>query len=174
MFDEHKNQDAETAYRNALQRDATLVSARHNLALVLFTDKNRQPEAIDQWRQAIQQSPDFLAARLSLADALTETGDTAGAIDQYRQVLARKPDYPAAHIALAGLLNKNGHPDAALAELRTASAASPQNPAIFEQIGDIEAARTRTAEARSAYQSALGLKPDKATTSVSSTVCATT
>ncbi len=163
MFDEHKNQDAETAYRNALQRDATLVSARHNLALVLFTDKNRQPEAIDQWRQAIQQSPDFLAARLSLADALTETGDTAGAIDQYRQVLARKPDYPAAHIALAGLLNKNGHPDAALAELRTASAASPQNPAIFEQIGDIEAARTRTAEARSAYQSALGLKPDKAT-----------
>lgn len=161
MAAERKNQDAENLYRNALQRDPTLVSARHNLALVLFSDKNRQPEAIDQWRQAIQQSPDFLAARLSLADALTQTGDTTGAIDQYRQVLALKPDYPAAHIALAGLLSKNGDAEGALAELRTASSASPQNPAIFEQIGDIEAARGRTADARSAYQSALGLKPEK-------------
>lgn len=162
MASEGKNKDAEGLYRDALQRNPALLSARHNLALLLISEKNRQSEALDLLRENLQRSPDYLPSRLTLAETLAQSGDTAGAIDQYRQVLALKPDYVAAHVALAGLLNKSGDADGALAELRSASAGDPQDAAIFEQMGDIESARGRSAEARAAYQSALALKPEKA------------
>ena len=47
-------------------------------------------------------------------------------------------------------------------ELRQTSTARSQNPELFEQIGDLEAARQHAAEARAAYQSALDLAPDRA------------
>lgn len=158
---EGKPQDAEGFYRDALMRDPALLSARHNLALLLVSEKNRQSEAVDLWRENLRQQADYLPSRLSLAETLSKSGDTAGAIEQYRQILMLKPEYVAAHLALGQLLNKSGDAEGALTELRGASAADPQNPAILEQIGDIEAARGRTAEARSAYQSALGAKPEK-------------
>jgi predicted negative regulator of RcsB-dependent stress response len=77
-------------------------------------------------------------------------------------VLALKPDYIAAHLALAHLFAKNRNPEGALTELRSAAASDAKNPAILEQIGDVEAARGRSAEARSAYQSALGLTTESA------------
>jgi tetratricopeptide (TPR) repeat protein len=156
---EGKPAEAERFYRDAIQKNPMLLPARHNLALLLVSEK-RRPEAITLWRANLTQSPDDLPSHLSLAEALTQDGDTAGAIEQYRRVLALKPDYIAAHLALAQLLSKSGDAEGALTELRSAAASDPKNPAVLEQIGDAEAARGRTAEARSAYQSALGLSPE--------------
>jgi len=154
-----KRSEAEQFYRDALQRNANLLPARHNLALLLAEDKNRQQEAIDLWRENLRQSPDYLASRLSLAATLAERGDNAPAIEEYQKVLASKPDYVGARVALAGLLIKTGANDQALEQLRQVSTRDAQNPDIFEQIGDLEAGRHNTAGARAAYQSALGLKP---------------
>ncbi len=159
---EGKPAEAERWYRDALQRDPNLLPARHNLALLLATEKNRDPEAITLWRANLAQSPDYLPSRLSLAETLAATGDRTGAIEQYRQIVALKPEYIAARVALARLLAQSGDPDAALNELRRASAADPQNTAILEQIGDIEAARGRAAEAKIAYTSALASTSDRA------------
>ena len=74
-----------------------------------------------------------------------------------------RPEYIAARVALAGLLNKTGDTEGALNQLRQAAASNPRNSEVFEQIGDIEAARGRGAEARAAYQSASGVAPDTAT-----------
>ena len=104
-----------------------------------------------------------MASRLSLAATLASTGDNAGAIDEYQKVLSAKPDYAGARLALAGLLVKTGANDQALDQLRQLSKQDTQNPAIFEQIGDLESARHNPAEARSAYDSALALKPDRPT-----------
>ena len=158
---EGKAQDAEGLYRNALQHNPQSLSARHNLAVLLVSEKNRRDEALMLWQDNLRQSPDYLPSRLSLAEALASGGDNPGAIEQYRQVLALKPDYIAAHMALAQLLNKTGDAEGALTQLRAAVSGDPQNAATFEQIGDIEAARGRIAEARAAYQSALGAKPEK-------------
>jgi len=157
---EGKRSEAEQLYRQALQKNPNLLAARHNLALLLVSEKDREMEAIDLWRQNLRQSPDYLPSRLSLAGALADRGDNAGAIDEYRQVLSAKPDYVAARVALASLLAKVGDRDQALEQLRTVSQNSA-DPAVFEQIGDLQAARQRTSEARSAYQSALGLKTDR-------------
>ncbi|HYL39122.1 MAG TPA: tetratricopeptide repeat protein [Bryobacteraceae bacterium] len=159
---EGKRSEAEQLYRDALQKNPNLLPARHNLALLLAGEKNREAEAIDLWRENLRRSPDYLPSRLSLAETLAARGDNAAAIEEYRKVLAAKPDYTGARLALAGLLAKNGDADAALAELRQVSKQDAQDPAIFEQIGDLEAGRQHSAEARAAYQSALDLKPDRA------------
>jgi len=156
---EGKRGEAERLYREALQKNAKLLPARHNLALLLAKEKNRQQEAIDLWRENLRQSADYLPSRLSLAATLAERGDNAAAIDEYQKVLAAKPDYVGARLALAGLLVKTGANDQALEQLRRASKGDTQNPEVFEQIGDLESARHNAAEARAAYQSALALKP---------------
>jgi tetratricopeptide (TPR) repeat protein len=158
-----KRAEAEQLYRHALEKNANLLPARHNLALLLTDEKNRQPEAIELWRENLRRSPDYLASRLSLAATLSARGDNAGAIEEYQNVLSTKPDYVGARLALAGLLAKTGANDQALEQLRRVSMQDTQNPAIFEQIGDLESTRHNTAGAREAYQSALGLRPDRAT-----------
>jgi tetratricopeptide (TPR) repeat protein len=158
---EGKRDEAERLYREALQKNSNLLAARHNLALLLTDEKNRQQEAIDLWRANLQQSADYLPSRLSLASTLASAGDNAGAIAEYRKVLAAKPGYLAAHFALASLLSKSGDSEGALQELRELSKQEPQNSGVFEQIGDLEAARKNTTEAKAAYKSALDLAPDR-------------
>jgi tetratricopeptide (TPR) repeat protein len=160
---EGKRAEAEQLYKTALQKKPDLLPARHNLATLLAGEKGREQEAIDLWRENLRQSPDYLPSRLSLAGTLADRGDNAGAIEEYRKVLAAKPDYVAARLALAGALAKNGDADSALKELREVAKTDSQNPAIFEQIGDLEAKQQHSAEAKTAYQSALGLAPDRGT-----------
>jgi tetratricopeptide (TPR) repeat protein len=159
---EGKRADAEQYYKQSLAKDPKLLPARHNLAILLSGEKNRQPEAIDLWKENLQQSPDYLASRLSLAQFLSDRGDVPGAIEQYRQVTSSKPNYVAAHGALAGLLAKGGDADAAVGEYQTAAKLDPQNPEWQERIGDTEAARNHPAEAKTAYTAALNLTKDRA------------
>ena len=68
----------------------------------------------------------------------------------------------AARIALADVLIKTNDRDGALDQLRQVTKQDSQDPALFERIGDLEAARQHPAEARTAYQAALDLKPERA------------
>jgi tetratricopeptide (TPR) repeat protein len=158
---EGKRTEAEQLYRQALQKNASLLPARHNLALLLVDQKGHEKEAIDLWRENLKQSADYLPSRLSLAAALADQGDNAAAIEEYRKVLEAKPDYVAARIALADVLVKTNDRDGALEQLHQVTKLNSQDPALFERIGDLEAARQHAAEARMAYQSALDLKPDR-------------
>src|SRR5580658_5632353 len=157
---EGKRTEAEQLYRQALQKNAGLLPARHNLALLLEDQKGHEKEAIDLWRENLKQSADYLPSRLSLAAALADQGDNAGATEEYRKVLEAKPDYVAARIALADVLAKSNDRDGALEQLHQVTKQT-RDPALFERIGDLEAARQHAAEARMAYQSALDLKPDR-------------
>ena len=159
---EGKRGEAEQLYRQALQKNPSLLPARHNLALLLADQKGREKEAIDLWRENLRQSPDYLPSRLSLAGALAAQSDNAAAVEEYRKVLEAKPDYVAARIALADVLTKTNDRDGALDQLHQVTKQDSRDPALFERIGDLEAARQHTAEARTAYQAALDLKPARA------------
>jgi tetratricopeptide (TPR) repeat protein len=158
---EGKRDEAEKLYRQSLQNNPNLLPARHNLALLLAGEKNRQQEAIDLWRENLSPSRDYLPSRLSLAETLANRGDNAGAIEEYRKILAAQPGYVAARLALAQLLAKTGDIDNALEQLRATSKQDQQNGDVFEQIGDLEAGRRHEAEAAAAYQSALQLASDR-------------
>ena len=144
----------EAVSRRACTRKPDSLPARHNLALLLAADKNRQAEAIQLWRANLP----YLPSKLSLAETLAESGDRAGAIEQYRQILDLQPGYIAARVALAELLD----PDGALEQLRIVVAADPQDVPALEQIGDIESARGHTVEARAAYTQALAAATERA------------
>jgi tetratricopeptide (TPR) repeat protein len=158
---EGKNADAEKLYRDALAKDGSLLEARHNLALLLSTNKDRQTEAITLWQQNLQTDPNYLASRLSLADLLSQRADNTGAITQYRLVVAAKPEYVAARLVLAELLIKSGQAEGGLEQLRAASRLDAQNASVFERIGDVEKSLNHATEARDAYATALKLESEK-------------
>ena len=155
---EGKIVEAEKFYRDSLQKNPALLPARHNLALLLAGQKTRQTEAIALFRQNLAADPDFIASRLSLAELLAQTNDTAGAIEQYSFVVNSKPEYTAARLALAGLYMKSNQPDMALLQLHAAAQRDQQNASIQEQIGDAEKSLGHTDAARDAYAAALKLQ----------------
>lgn len=156
-----KRAQAEQSYRQSLNKDAGMLPARHNLALLLAEDSNRWQEAVGLWRENLRRAPDYLPSRLSLAGVLADHGDAAGAIVEYRAVLALRSEYVAARVALARLLASSGDAEGALGELRQAAASNPDNGDLVEQMGDIEAGRGRVAEARADYERARGLAADR-------------
>jgi tetratricopeptide (TPR) repeat protein len=158
---EGKSAEAEKFYRDALQKSPSLLAARHNLGLLLAGEKGRENEAIDAWKQNLAANPDYLASRLSLAELLTRTGDTAGAIEQYVFVVGAKPEYVAARLALAGLYLKSNQADRALEQLRAAAKLDAQNASIQEQIGDAEKSLNHPDAAREAFANALKLRIEK-------------
>jgi tetratricopeptide (TPR) repeat protein len=159
---EGKRAEAERLYKQALEKKPGFVEARYNLGLLLASDKSRQAEAISLWRENVNQAPDSLPSRLSLAETLAASGDSKGAVEEYRAVLKLKPGYIAARVALGRVLAASGDSEGALVELREAARLDAANSETFEQIGDIEAGRGRAAEAAAAYKSALEQAPDRA------------
>lgn len=159
---ENKLADAERLYRSALQRDPNLLPARHNLALLLAAQPARRSEAITLLRDNLQRSPKFTASQLSLAETLADSGDAFGAIQAYRQVLMNTPGYVGARLALADLLLKAGDAAGAAEQAQQASQQVPGNLAAYERLADARAAQQLTADARTAYQTALTLKPERA------------
>jgi tetratricopeptide (TPR) repeat protein len=159
---EGKRAEAEQLYREALQKNPSLLPARHNLALLLADEKGREKEAVDLWRENLRQSPDYLPSRLSLAGTLAAQGDNAQAVEEYGKVLEAKPGYVAARVALADVLIKTNNRAGALDQLRQVTKEDSRDPALFERIGDLEVTGQHPANARSAYQAALALKPERA------------
>jgi len=159
---EGKSGEAEQLYRESLRKDPKLLAARHNLALLLGGEKGREKEAMDLWRENLSEAPDYLPSRLSLAGELAAQGENSQAAEEYRKVIEAKPDYVAARIALADALEKTGDGQGALDQLQEIVKRDSHDPAIFEHIGDLEGARQHAGEARTAYQAALNLKPERA------------
>jgi tetratricopeptide (TPR) repeat protein len=158
---EGKAADAEKLYREALAKNANLLAARHNLALLLAARADRQNEAIDLWHDNLQRNPDYLASRISLAGTLAARGDTAAAITEYQVVVRSKPEYVAARTALADLYVKNHDNAAAIEQLRETVRLDPQSAPIFERIGDLQASSGNAAEAKAAWQQAFDHASDK-------------
>lgn len=160
---EGRRKEAEEFYRKALEKDPQFAAARHNLAALLAERRETSAEAIRLWRENLSGAPDYLPSRLALAETLAKEGQAAGAIEQYRSVLKLRPEYLAARLALAELLAQSGNPEEAVAELREALKTRPRNTRIYEQLGDVEQHRNRTAEARQAYTQALASAVDPKT-----------
>jgi protein O-mannosyl-transferase len=159
---EGKSAEAEKLYKEALAKNPNLLPARHNLALLLASSKDREMEAIDLWKQNLAAKSDFLPSRLGLAELLAKRGDGEAAIVQYREVIAERPEYVGARVALAAELSKSKQQDAAVEQLRAAAKLDVQNPTLWEQLGDAERAANHATESREAYATALKLGAEKA------------
>ena len=108
--------EAQQAYRNALQRDPQLVGARINLGRLLHA-ANRTAEAEALYRAALEQDPGNALAAFNLAVALEDQGLIDDAVEAYRHALTLDEQYADAHFNLSRLLEAKGDKRAALRHL---------------------------------------------------------
>jgi tetratricopeptide (TPR) repeat protein len=154
-FFEKKPGEAEAFYKTALAKDAALVIARHNYAVLLDTIPKRRAEAFQFWREILQQHPDYTLSRLALAKALAREGRNADAAGEFRVLVNQKPEYAAARVALGSLEIKLGNRDAALEQFTEAARLEPEDASVYEQIGDLQSAKGNSPAAAEAYTKAL-------------------
>ena len=161
---EGKRAEAEQLYREALQKNPKLAAGASQPGAVAGGRRRAARRKRSICGARICANRRIICRRVSAwPGRWRRKATTPAAIEEYRKVLEAKPDYVAARIALADLLAKTNDRDGALDQLRQVTKQNSQDPALFERIGDLEAARQHAAEARMAYQSALDLKPERAT-----------
>jgi len=161
-FFEKKPGEAEAFYKTALAKDAALVIARHNYAVLLDTIPKRRAEAFQLWRDILQKDPDYTLSRLALAKALIREGRNADAAAEFRVLVNQKPEYVAARLALGSLEIKLGNRDAALDQFAEAARLEPEDASVYEQIGDLQSAKGNSPAAAEAYTKALRYATDGA------------
>ena len=77
-------------------------------------NQGRLPEAIEQFRMAVEEEPDFAEGWNNLGSALLEQGRIDEAIAHYRRALALKPGRPELHYHLGLALEARRETEAAL------------------------------------------------------------
>ena len=133
--------EAEQFYRQAIEKNPAQLAARHNLALLLAGNKRgpeaidlwrdnlkRDPgylpsrlslaaslpdarQSIEEYRVILGARPDYLAARLAVADLLEKSGDVAGAVQELRQALKADGKNAAIYERIGDLEAKANHPE---------------------------------------------------------------
>jgi len=111
-------QEAERAYRRAVDLDPAHAEARINLGRLL-QERGRFDEAERQYRAALASAPEDPTAAFNLGTVLEDLGRTGEAIGAYRQAIAADPRCTDAHYNLARLYERTGQLAAALRHLRS-------------------------------------------------------
>ncbi len=107
-----------------------------NMAL-WSTLMGRPKDAETYCRKAIAAHPEYITARLYLADAFEAQGKLDEAIQEYRQALALEPDNYVALNKFSASLDQHGLTGEALKELRRSLAIQPDQPGAHAQMGRI-------------------------------------
>ncbi len=159
--DLEREDEAERAYRKALEIDPDYAEAHNNLG-VLLQEQGRAEEAIKHLREAVRLRPRAASHHSNLGVALAEIGKFEQAADCYRQSIKCDRKYALGHNNLGNALRSLGRPAEAILSLQEALRLRPDyaeawnNIAIaYLNLGEAEAAIQR-------YNRAILLKPDYA------------
>ena len=160
-----RRKHADDHYRQALQLDPALASARHNLGLWLQS-RGETETAIAEWRENEQRNPGFTPTIRSLAlaygnQAETSLGAAAEnayrlALPYYQQLTRLDPTYLDGQLGLARVLLALAlDRDTALTAAEKAVELQPRNPETLKTLGDLLWRAGRAEEAALRYNEAL-------------------
>ena len=156
---QQRYEDAEAAYRKALELAPDSAHAWNGLGIVL-DNQNRYPEAEAAYRKALELAPDLVAAWINLGIALYGQDRYPEAEAAYRKALELAPDYFAAWNNLGNALDsQNRHPEAEIA-YRKALELAPDSAHAWNGLGIVLDNQNRYPEAEAAFLKALELVPD--------------
>jgi len=127
---------------------------------MMLRGSGRLPEAINQFKQALQLKPDAHDVHNVLGNALVEAGETQEAIWHYEQALRIKPDYFEAHNNLGNALVQVGKAKEAIVHYEQALRIKPDHAEAQNHIGNILLRLGRVQEAIAHYEQALRIKPE--------------
>ena len=117
----------------------------HRRATILAGYGDIEP-ALAAWRRAVELAPDYLPARLRLAESLAKANRPGEAARAFEDVLRRKPDEPYALLGLARIALEAERWDEARAKLERVAAQTSHElgadllVAVYERLGERERA----------------------------------
>jgi tetratricopeptide (TPR) repeat protein len=187
----NEDERAAQHYRQTLALKPGLYEAELNLGILYLRDR-RAVDAQPFLRDAARQKPNQVRPLRYLGDSLLASGDLEGAAGAYRQALALDPKLAPAHLGLGQTLERQGKLDEALPHYRQAAELGPNlksyllelavafskanratdaipllrefpnDPAAREELGRLNLAANRPADAVSEFQAAVELSPTPA------------
>ncbi len=131
----------------------------HLLRGSILTALQREDEAIQEFRLALQRDPLLTMARHKLGNLLARRGDKEAAIEQIAVIYRLSPLDADCRILLGDLFRELGQAEAAIEQYRRASELVPKNRVCWARLGDVCLQQQQYAEAASALQTAVQLNP---------------
>ena len=150
--------EAIASYQKALALRPDFPSASFNLGNALLAKGDAG--AVDQYRAAVQASPQAVEAQNNLGIALAGRGDMAGAIAAFRAALAIDERSVHAHRNLGNMLVDGGARAEGIAHLRRAIELAPSEPEAVYDLGTVFLEDQNFAGAAARFQAALTIRPD--------------
>ena len=161
LDDQGRPDEAEQAYRQALDADPKKAEAWSNLG-VLLNQQGRPDEAEQAYRQALDADPKDASTWYNLGVLLDDQGRLEEAEQAYRQALDADPKKAEAWSNLGVLLNQQGRLDEAEQAYRQALDADPKKAEAWYNLGVLLDDQGRLEEAEKAYHRAVDADPKKA------------
>lgn len=135
LLQNHKDAEAETAYRAAIKLDPQ--NAYFHMALARALNAQKKPdEAITEARLAVRLNPDSDSAHFCLANTMRFKEDYPGAIAEYQETVKLNPKFDMAYNNWGLALEKKGDADGAIAQFRQALSLRPRNEIAGLNLGN--------------------------------------
>lgn len=154
-----REDEAEAAYRKALELKPDYPGALYNLAMLLFEQENLvQAEA--HLRRALEPKPNFIDAIHGLGQVLAAKGEVHAAETTFRRVLDIDEKNAEAYVNLGKLMTQFGRLDEAVEQYRTAIRLDPDNDAAYMYLGNTLQSLGAHTPAKACYKRVLKHKPE--------------
>ncbi|MFZ4791775.1 MAG: tetratricopeptide repeat protein [Candidatus Competibacteraceae bacterium] len=153
--------EAETLYRQVLQRNPQQVEALHFLG-VLAAQRDQHEPAADLIRRALELNPQYADAWNNLGNVLTALKQPEEAADAYRRTIELSPAHVGAYGNLGVILTQLGQIEEAIAACRQATSLAPGLAEGHFNLGTALLAQGDHVGAMAAYQETVRLQPDHA------------
>ena len=152
------SQAAEHAFRQALQRDPNIGSARNYLGNIML-QQNRLDAAVQEYGEAIRINPNIVEAYYNLGLALHKQGQNEAAITAYRQALVIDPTMASAQYNLGLALYEHGQKEEAIAAYQNAISSDSTNANAYFNLAIAQQEQGRIPEAIATYHKYIQLDP---------------
>ncbi len=125
-----------------------------------MTDPNLQDTRLVDLICAAENNPGDIEARLALAAALHENGQTARALDELATMSERFPDQPAVFQAFGNLLFSEGDWDGAIEQYHRAIKSNGRTCEVYHNLGMAHLAAGQAEDAKRSFSAAMTLNPE--------------
>jgi protein O-mannosyl-transferase len=150
--------DSEALFQHVIDLNEKSVSANYFMALAL-EGKNKLPESIPYFEEAVRGNPDNIKAHCHLGRILVKENRLNEAKQQFEAALQVDPDLPLTHFDLGDLLMKQGKRDEAIEHYIAALKSRPDMPEAHFDLANMLASKRDYEGAISHLQMANQLKP---------------
>lgn len=117
------------------------------------------PEAVRQFRNAVELAPDDPTMRLNLGLAMNRTGDARAAMDQFEEAVRLDPELARAHFARGTLFERSGRYEEAIDRYTAAVAYDPNLGEAHLRLADMLRRTDRLDASLASYDRVLDLEP---------------